>query len=175
MDYRRPGSSVHGISQARILKWVAISFFFAQEHSSVIVLHAHTLQPQTWVPRKRNKLTKHLCPGPQPPSARAVSCKLSSQTCLVFLLSCCPVFGPAMCILTFLLLFFSPLEFSGVHSFVYESHLCLQPNQSCALSATSLTLDDVACPNLGPKFVLLITSTPLGDRCACNLCASNAK
>ena len=26
IDYRLPGSSVHGISQARILKWVAISF-----------------------------------------------------------------------------------------------------------------------------------------------------
>ena len=26
MDYSQPGSSVHGISQARILKWVAISF-----------------------------------------------------------------------------------------------------------------------------------------------------
>ena len=25
-DYSRPGSSVHGISQARILEWVAISF-----------------------------------------------------------------------------------------------------------------------------------------------------
>ena len=27
MVYTRPGSSVHGISQARILEWVAISFF----------------------------------------------------------------------------------------------------------------------------------------------------
>ena len=27
MDYRLPDSSVHGILQARILKWVAISFF----------------------------------------------------------------------------------------------------------------------------------------------------
>ena len=27
MDCRPPGSSVHGISQARILKWIAISFF----------------------------------------------------------------------------------------------------------------------------------------------------
>ena len=26
MDYNLPGSSVHGISQARILEWVAISF-----------------------------------------------------------------------------------------------------------------------------------------------------
>ena len=26
MDYRLPGSSVHGILQARILKWVAIPF-----------------------------------------------------------------------------------------------------------------------------------------------------
>ena len=27
MDYRLPGSSVHGIFQARIPEWVAISFF----------------------------------------------------------------------------------------------------------------------------------------------------
>mgnify|MGYP006996421665 CR=1 FL=1 len=27
MDYRPPGFSVHGISQARILEWVAISYF----------------------------------------------------------------------------------------------------------------------------------------------------
>ena len=27
MDYSPPGSSVHGISQARILEWVAISFY----------------------------------------------------------------------------------------------------------------------------------------------------
>ena len=27
MDYSMPGSSVDGISQARILEWVAISFF----------------------------------------------------------------------------------------------------------------------------------------------------
>ena len=26
MDYRSPGSSVHGILQAKILEWVAISF-----------------------------------------------------------------------------------------------------------------------------------------------------
>ena len=26
LDYRPPGSSVHGILQARVLKWVAISF-----------------------------------------------------------------------------------------------------------------------------------------------------
>ena len=28
MDYSPPGSSVHGISQARILEWVAIFFYF---------------------------------------------------------------------------------------------------------------------------------------------------
>ena len=27
MDYSLPGSSVYGISQARILEWIAISFF----------------------------------------------------------------------------------------------------------------------------------------------------
>ena len=27
MDCKLPGSSIHGISQARVLKWVAISFF----------------------------------------------------------------------------------------------------------------------------------------------------
>ena len=33
MDYSPPGSSVHGISQARILEWVAISFSMAYSRS----------------------------------------------------------------------------------------------------------------------------------------------
>ena len=35
MDYSPPGSSVHGILQARILEWVAISFSRATSHPRV--------------------------------------------------------------------------------------------------------------------------------------------
>ena len=47
MDCRPPGSSVHGISQARILKWVAISF--SREFS----------QPMDWIyATTKNKIMK---------------------------------------------------------------------------------------------------------------------
>ena len=39
MDFGPPGSSVHGISQARILEWVAISFSRVSSQ----------LKDQTWV------------------------------------------------------------------------------------------------------------------------------
>ena len=42
MDYRPPGSSVRGISQARILKWVAISFIqgiFRTQGSNLSLMH----------------------------------------------------------------------------------------------------------------------------------------
>ena len=42
MVYSPPGSSVHGISQARILEWVAISFFreiFSTQGSNLCLLH----------------------------------------------------------------------------------------------------------------------------------------
>ena len=35
MDYSPPGSSVHGISQARILEWVAISFSRGLSNSGI--------------------------------------------------------------------------------------------------------------------------------------------
>ena len=35
MDYRLPGSSVHGISQARILEWVAISISRESSHPGI--------------------------------------------------------------------------------------------------------------------------------------------
>ena len=44
MDYSPPGSSVHGISQARILEWVAISFL--QRIFSTQALNLHPLQWQ---------------------------------------------------------------------------------------------------------------------------------
>ena len=45
MDYSLPGSSVHGIFQARVLEWVAIAFS-EMEHYSIaknkVVMHATT-------------------------------------------------------------------------------------------------------------------------------------
>ena len=35
MDYSLPGSSVHGISQTRILEWVAISFSMGSSHPRI--------------------------------------------------------------------------------------------------------------------------------------------
>ena len=57
MDCGPPGSSVHGISQARILEWVAISFSRGsskpRDHisciSSCILYHWATREPQTYV------------------------------------------------------------------------------------------------------------------------------
>ena len=37
MDHSLPGSSVHGIFQARILEWVAISNFTKEEYICVIL------------------------------------------------------------------------------------------------------------------------------------------
>ena len=51
MDYSPPGSSVHGISQARILEWVAISFFKGssqlrdQTHVSCLADRFFTTEP----------------------------------------------------------------------------------------------------------------------------------
>ena len=42
MDYSLPGSSVHGIFQARILEWIAISFsrrIFPTQKSNLGLLH----------------------------------------------------------------------------------------------------------------------------------------
>ena len=48
MGYSLPGSSVHGILQARLLEWVAISFF----SSMTVFLHEHlerTLAQDTYL------------------------------------------------------------------------------------------------------------------------------
>ena len=39
MDCSLPGSSVHGVLQARILEWVAIPFFFPALGSNLRLLH----------------------------------------------------------------------------------------------------------------------------------------
>ena len=46
MDYSLPGSSVHGILQARILEWVAISFsrgIFPTQGSNLCLLHCRLI------------------------------------------------------------------------------------------------------------------------------------
>ena len=51
MDYSLPGSSIHGIFQARILEWVAISFSFPTQGSNL------RLQlPDSWMATSRNLL-----------------------------------------------------------------------------------------------------------------------
>jgi len=54
MDYSLPGSSVHGISQARILEWVAISFSTIGIDISIITLNVNGLN----APAKRHRLTE---------------------------------------------------------------------------------------------------------------------
>ena len=61
MDYSQPGSSVHEISQARILEWVAISSskgFFPTQGSNLCLLHwqADSL-PLSHQGSRRRKLT----------------------------------------------------------------------------------------------------------------------
>ena len=46
MDYSPPGSSVHGIFQARVLEWAAIAFFYY-----VISLLSREKSIKTWVYR----------------------------------------------------------------------------------------------------------------------------
>ena len=48
MDYSRPGSSVHGILQARILEWVAISF--SRVHRWWQLIQAFLSRPRTSQP-----------------------------------------------------------------------------------------------------------------------------
>ena len=45
MDYSPPGSSVHGIFQARILEWVAISFSTYEPASPALVGGFFTTEP----------------------------------------------------------------------------------------------------------------------------------
>ena len=46
MDYSLPGSSVHGISQARILQWVAISFSYT--YVAYIYIYTEAEVPGCW-------------------------------------------------------------------------------------------------------------------------------
>ena len=46
MDCSRPGSSIHGIFQVRILEWVAISF--SKNYLRCELLDHKTVQPEKW-------------------------------------------------------------------------------------------------------------------------------
>ena len=55
MDYKPPGSSVHGILQARILEWVAISFsrgFIQTQGSNLSLPHCRQIFFTVWSPRE---------------------------------------------------------------------------------------------------------------------------
>ena len=53
MDYHPPGSSVHGISQARILEWVAVSFSSAQTWVSCLAAGFFTIWATKESPQQR--------------------------------------------------------------------------------------------------------------------------
>ena len=59
MNCTLPGSSVHGISQARILEWVAISYsresFWPRDGT-----HVSCVSCITWVRRKQHTLIEHI-------------------------------------------------------------------------------------------------------------------
>ena len=65
MDCHLPGSSVHGILQARILEWVAISFSHVKcwwgikLHSNI---YAETGPFYQWIFKWKKVLVNHLCP-----------------------------------------------------------------------------------------------------------------
>ena len=57
MDCNALGSSVHGISQARILEWVVISFSMIAVHPVPKMLVAHGIEaaaPILWPPDAKN-------------------------------------------------------------------------------------------------------------------------
>ena len=71
MDYRSPGSSIHGISQARILEWVAISFSrgssWSRDQTCLFCVSCIGRQtPYHWDTRVANRtLTRHwICRHP---------------------------------------------------------------------------------------------------------------
>ena len=70
MDYGLPGSSVNGISQARILKWVAISF--SRESSQ--------LRDPTWVSCTEGRFFIIESPGTQFLCASLMFCELAKFT-----------------------------------------------------------------------------------------------
>ena len=61
MDYSLPDSSVLGISQARILEWVVISFFMIAVYPVPKMLVAHGIEaaaPILWPPDAKNQLIR---------------------------------------------------------------------------------------------------------------------
>ena len=63
MDYSPPGSSVRGISQARIVEWVAIPFSKGSSHPKVKPRSA-TLQVDSLPSEPPGKLGRLPCPPP---------------------------------------------------------------------------------------------------------------
>ena len=55
MDCGLPGSSVHGISQARVLEWVAISFSRGSSQTSDQNCDSHTLAGEFWTAKPPGK------------------------------------------------------------------------------------------------------------------------
>ena len=75
MDCSRPGSSVHGISQARILEWVAISFsrgiFLTQESNPLLLSLQHcrqTLHPLSYLGQAHNQASQVTLVVKNPPA-----------------------------------------------------------------------------------------------------------
>ena len=67
MDYSPPGSSVHGILQARILEWVAISFSTLLRLLSPSKLDNHSGHPslkENWVCRMQKRVYTGASPLP---------------------------------------------------------------------------------------------------------------
>ena len=60
MDRNPPGSSVHGILQARILEWVAIPFSRGSSDPG-IELGSPTLQADSLPPEPPESLPKNMC------------------------------------------------------------------------------------------------------------------
>ena len=55
MDCSPPGSSIHGIFQARVLEWGAIAFSITRTYQHTIGRAAHTHQPQDPHPGHRGQ------------------------------------------------------------------------------------------------------------------------
>ena len=120
MDCSPPGSSFHGISQARILEWVTISFsnngiFSSVQFSRSVV--SDSLRPH------EPQLARPPCPSPSP---RACSnSRPSSQWCLPTILSFVVPFSSC------------PQSFPASESFLM-SHLFASGGQSIGASASVL-------------------------------------
>ena len=71
MDYSPPGSSVHGIFQAKVLEWVAIAFSNTVQFSSVQFSHSVVSDPQRPHGLQPSRL---LCPWDFPGKSTGVGC-----------------------------------------------------------------------------------------------------